>query len=279
MTARGCAVHSTNMSYQPPFPPGDNRPRSTPIPSGPFIAPATQEPVPPTVGAFLGSDAPVPSFIPTRRRRNWGSTIITLIVIAGVLAGVGAAVIGVMKAKDSVDKALDQSNELTNPDLSNNDRTALGLTGNEQTLFQGAAPGAVASAFEAAIPGQPTMFQEVLLYPDYAFATAQDSTLPDHFDEYGWRTGKIGSPSPQQNDAEAANAVFSIDQVNWVGLSALVADAVNVSKVEQGAVTHLSVGRDTFSDAGPIVIRVYVDGPRSSAYIEADANGTVIAVH
>ena len=279
MTVHRGAVHSTNMSYQPPFPPGDNRPRSTPIPNSPFVAPPMQEQVPPTVGAFLGNGAPVQSYIVPRRRRNWASTIITLIVIAGVLAGIGAGVFGIMKAKESVDKALDQSNELSNPDLSNNDRTALGLTGNEQTLFEGAAPGAVAAAFNAAIPGEPTMFQEVLLYPDYAFATAQDSTLPDHFDEYGWRTGKVGSPSPQQNDATAANAVFSIDQVNWAGLSTLVASAGTVANVEQGAVTYVSVSRDTFTDAGPIVIRVYVNGPRSSAYIEADANGTVIAVH
>lgn len=268
------------MSYQPPFPPSDNRPRSTPIPSDAFIAPPMQEPVPPTIGAFLGNNAPVqPAFIVPRRRRNWGSTVITLIVIGVVLAGIGAGVVGIMKAKDSVDKALDQSNELSDPNLSNNDRTALGLTGNEQTLFQGAAPGMLATAFDAAIPGEPTMFLEMLLYPDYAFATAQNSTLPDHFDEYIWRTARIGTPSPKQNDAAAANSVFSIDQVNWAGLSALVADAVNVSKVEQGAVTHLSVGRDTFSPGGAIVIRVYVDGPRSSAYIEADANGTVIAVH
>ena len=54
---------------------------------------------------------------------------------------------------------------------------------------------------------------------------------------------------------------------------------MTVSGVEQGAVTHVSVGRNTFSPELAVVIRVYVNGPRSSAYIEADANGTVIAVH
>ena len=238
------------------------------------------EPVPPTVGAFLGGNAPTPSaFVAPRRRRSWGGTIIGLIIVAGIAAGIAAAVMSVMKAQDSVNKALHQSNELSNPNLSNNDRAALGLTGNEQTIFEGGAPGAVAAAFDSAIPGEPTMFQEVLLYPDYAFATAQNNTLPDHFDEYGWRNGTIGSPSPQQNDAEATDTVFSIDQVNWAGLSALVAGAVDVSKVEQGEVSHVSVSRDTFATAGAIAIRVYVTGPRSSAYIEADANGTVIAIH
>lgn len=240
-----------------------------------------QEPVPPTVGAFLGGQVPTqpPAFVAPRRRRHWGPTIVTLFIVGAVVVGVGAAVIGVMRAKESVDTAIQQSNELSDPNLSNNDRTALGLTGNEQTMFQGGAPGALAAAFDTAIPGEPTMFLDMLLYPDYAFATAQNSTLPDHFDEYGWRTGRIGSPSPKQNDAEAANAVFSIDQVNWAGLSSLVADAVNVANVEQGAVTHVSVGRNTFSPDLAVVIRVYVSGPRSSAYIEADANGTVIAVH
>jgi len=269
-----------SVSYQPPFPPGDNRPRSTPIPGHAFVAPAMQEPVPPTVGAFLGNDAPTPPvFVASRRRRSWGSTIISLIIVGGIAAGIAPAVIGVMKARESVSKAIQQSNDLSNPNLSNNDLASLGLTGNEQTLFQGGAPSAVAASLDNAAPGQPTMFLRMLLYPDYAFATAQNSTLPDHFDEYHWRSGRIGTPSPQDNDAEAANEVFSIDQVNWAGLSSLVADAVNVSEVEQGTVTHVSIGRDTFSADLPVVIRVYVDGPRSSAYVEADANGTVIAIH
>lgn len=267
------------MSYQPPFPAGDNRPRSTPIPNEAFIAPPLQEPVPQTVGAFLGNNEPQrPPLAAPPKRRRWGATIIMFIILGGMAAGVAVAVFAIVKAKDSVDNALNQSNELSDPNLSNNDRATLGLTGNEQTMFEGAAPGAVAAAFDTGIPGEPTMFRDMLLYPDYAFATAQNSTLPDHFDEYGWRTGALGSPSPEQNDAEAANAVFSIDQVNWAGLSALVTSAVDLTAVEQGVVTHVSVSRDTFGANLPIVIRVYVSGPRSNAFIEADANGTVIQI-
>jgi len=279
MTACGRAVHSMHMSYQPPFASGDNRPRSTPISNDAFIAPPMQEPVPPTVSSFLGNDVPTqPAFAGPKRKRSWGCGIVGLVIVAAGIAGIAAAVTGVMKAKDSVDKALNQSIELSDPNLSDNDRAVLGLTGSEQTMFEGSAPGAVAAAFDAAIPGEPTMLLEMLLYPDYAFATAQNSILPDHFDEYGWRTGTVGAPSPEQNDAEAANAVFSVSEVNWAGLSALVADAVNVTKVEQGAVTHVSVSRDTFSPDLAIVIRVYVTGPRSSAFIEADADGTVTQI-
>ena len=267
------------MSYQPPFPPGDNRPRSTPIPNETFIAPPLQEPPPPTVGAFLGNAPPQPQqpvFTPTARRRGWGCGFASLMVTVGLVVGIGAAVIAIKKAVDTTTRnAINQSNELSDPNLSNNDRNSLGLSGGELTLFEGGAPSAVAAAFDTHIAGEPTMFQQVLLYPDYAFATAQDSTQPDHFDEYIWRTANIGSPSPQQNDAEAANFVFSIDQVNWAGLSALASNAVTLTEVEEGKVTHVSIDRNTFGTNTGITIRIYVSGPRSSAFIEADANGTV----
>jgi hypothetical protein len=240
------------------------------------------EPMPPSVESFLGNSAAPPPYAAPRRKRAWGGAIIGLVVVGAVVAGIAAVVMAVTKVTNTVDKAVDtamnQSNELSNPDLSDNDRAALGLTGNEQTIFQGAASGAVAATFDNAIAGQPTMFLEMLFYPDYAFATAQNSSQTDHFDEYGWRTGTIGTPTPQQNDAEAATMVFSVDQVNWAAISALATQAVTLTKVENGAVTHVSVSRDTFSPDHPVVIRMYVSGPRSSAFIEADANGTVLNI-
>ena len=44
------------------------------------------------------------------------------------------------------------------------------------------------------------------LYGDYAIATAQNPTLPDHLDQYMWRTGTLGAGSPQPSDAAAATS-------------------------------------------------------------------------
>jgi hypothetical protein len=129
------------------------------------------------------------------------------------------------------------------------------------------------------IAGQPTAFTQVGLYSDYAIATAQNPTLPDHLDQYMWRTGSLGSGDPQSNDPDAASKVFTVADVNWAAIGALTANAASLSAVEQGEVSYVLVSRDSFTEGGPVVIRVYVNGPRGSAYIEAGADGTVIAVH
>ena len=240
-----------------------------------------QEPVAPTVGQFLGNeDQPQPSPLvapPMKRRRGCG--LVGTIIVLAMLAGVAGAVYGVLKTRDKIEKALDQSdNNGLVETLSDDDREALALTGGEQTLFEGGAPGALAGTLDAAIVGEPTQFQDLVLYPHYAFATAQNPTLLDHFDSYGWRGGTVSAPTPERNDAEAANFLFSIDQVNWPALSALISGAVTLTEVEEGVVTHASISRNTFGSNTGIVIRVYVTGPRSSAFIEADANGTVINI-
>jgi hypothetical protein len=155
----------------------------------------------------------------------------------------------------------------------------LGITGNEQYLFEGAAPAALMTVVDNGIAGQPTAFTEIGLYSDYAIATAQNPTLPDHLDQYMWRTGTLGSGSPQSNDAEAPSKVFTVADVQWSAIGGLVANAATLSKVEEGVVSYVLISRDSFTAGGPVAIRVYVNGPRGSAYIEAAADGTVIAVH
>lgn len=239
-----------------------------------------QEPMPPTPGMFLGNQMPQqPTFVPPpKRRRSWGAILVAILIVGGTLAGIGAAVYGVLKAKDAADTAINHSNEVSDPHLSSNDREALGLAGNEQFLFEGGAPAAITAALDNGIPGQPTSFTMLSLYSDYAIATAQNPTLPDHLDQYIWRTGSLGSSTPQPSDAEAPTMAFTVDAVDWVAISNLVADAVRISKVEQGEVSYLIVQRDTFTAELPMVVRIYVNGPRGSAYIQAAADGTVINV-
>lgn len=252
----------------------------------------------PTPGAFLGGQMPgqmpqmpglsgqMPGMMGSpiafqKPRRSVLGMLVTLIIVLGTLGGIGAAIWGVMKANDAVNSAtdaVDHANDVSDKKLNQVDLTALGLTGGEQFLWSGAAPAAMAAAFDNGIDGQPTNFLEISYYADYSFATAQSTSQPDHFDQYSWRTGVLGSGSPQPNDAEAANKTFTIDQMNWSAIAAVAADAVNVSKVEQGTISHIIIQRDDFTDGSPLIARIYVSGPRSSAYIEVGADGTVLAV-
>lgn len=213
-----------------------------------------------------------------RRRRNWGALFVGFIIVVGI-AAVGVAIFVVIEVTESVDTAINQSNELSNPDLSPDDLATLGLTGNEQFLFEGDAPRAVAAALDAGIPSDPTNFLELRIFPDYAFGTAQSSTQPDHFDSYGWRTGTVNAPTPEPNDAAAATMVFTIDPVNWAAIGALAADAVRLTNVEQGAVSHVTIDQNSFSSDRAIMVRIYVTGSRSNSFIESDANGTVIQIY
>jgi hypothetical protein len=264
------------MSFQPN--------RSTPLPGEPFQAP--QETAPPTPSAFLanqpgpgqfggGTPIAVPAERPpVKKDRNWGLRLFMLMIVLSVVGGIGAAVYGVMRAKDAVDNAFDASD----PELSGNDRSELGLDSDEPFLWVGEAPAAVAAALDNAIAGQPTGFLEISLYPDYAIATAQNPSLPDHFDRYTWRAANVDAGTPMPNDAAAATMAFSIEQMDWAALARVAADAVSISKVEQGEISHITVARDIFGDAPDLVARIYVSGPRSSAFVQIAADGTVIQV-
>ncbi len=293
------------MSYQPPFSSGPqpgrstpipgNGPRSTPIGDGPFSAPQDG---PPTPSEFLGTATPTnmpppgtmgqfgvpqpfgmpqPYQASAKKRRSFGGCLLTIIILGATAAGIGAAVWGVMKANDAVDKATSTADEYSDERLSNNDREVLGLTGGEQYMWEGEAMAKVAAAFDAAIPGTPTMFTEMNFYTDYSFTTAQNPQLPDHLDRYGWRVGEVSAPEAQSNDDEAPGKVFSVDEMDWALLAEIVAEAPRELDVEQGTVSYVFVSRDMFLDGTPVVARIYVDGPRSSGYIEVDGQGNILA--
>ncbi len=136
----------------------------------------------------------------------------------------------------------------------------LDLDANEPFLWVGDAPAAVATALDNGIAGQPTTFLEIALFPDYAIATAQNPALPDHFDRYTWRAAKVDAGTPMPNDATAATMTFSIDQMDWAALARVAADAVSISKVEQGEISHIIVARDIFGTTPDLVARIYVSG-------------------
>jgi hypothetical protein len=143
----------------------------------------------------------------------------------------------------------------------------------------GGAP-ALMAQYDAAISGEPSRFLQVVMYPDYAFAQAQDANIPDHVDEYPWRDGVIGAASPVQlvGEGDLEANLWSATDVDWTFLARAVAEAPGLTTVEQGAVSHIIVERSVFTADFSVLVRVYVSGPRSSAYVEYTPAGVMTQV-
>ena len=266
------------MSYQ--MPPTGGPPRSTPIPgqstpipgTGPSGSFGVQTP-----GAFLGSqgvEAPPP--VKVKKDRNWGFWIVAALIVLPTVVGVGAAIWGALAAKDAVDKANDVIDTISIPNFPGDGTGDSGDTGVSQLLDGG--PAATVAALDAGIPGDPTNFVEIILYPGYAFGTAQDPVRPERIDRYQWQDGALGAPAPQTNDPDAASKVFTIDAVQWDVIAALAADAPRLASVEEGEVTHIAITRDLFTDVHDVVVRIYMSGPRGNAFIEATPDGTILRI-
>jgi hypothetical protein len=281
-----------------------SRPRSTPIPgSGAFVADPElpgNSAAPPSPTEFVNSQtfaAPPPGgarpalpgmhaapgaddfqFVPLgrrRRKRGVGWFLMVLLIAAGPLAGIGVGIWAVFKAMDAVDQATDLSDQT----LSARDRAALGLVGDEETLFEGAAPGRVAAFFDTQLPGEPTRFTEILLHPDYAFATVQDPNLPANLDQYQFRSAKIGAKSPQTSVDDVESMLFSAGQINWVAVAQVAEQAPRLVEVADGHVSHIIVNHSAFAPTHAAVVRIYVTGARGSGFLELAPTGEILAAH
>lgn len=123
--------------------------------------------------------------------------------------------------------------------------------------------------------GSPVMVKELVLYPSYAIAEAQDPKNKQHLDRYVYRSGALGSPEPvrlSSSERDVNKVVFSLDQIAFDKLAGMIQSALKDLPVEEGKVTHVILTRDVFTKGVP-AIRVYVNGPRDSGYVEYAANG------
>ena len=142
----------------------------------------------------------------------------------------------------------------------------------------GGAP-AVMATYEAAISGEPSRLMQVILYPDYAFATAQDANNLAHVDEYPYRDGVVGASSPVElvGDGDLEANLFNLTDVDWTFIARAVAEAPGlVPQVEEAQVSHIIVERSPFTPDFAVEVHVYVDGPRGSAYLRYTPTGTFI---
>lgn len=298
------------MSFSPPTPPnpldgpGGRPPRSTPIPGGSTQLPGNFGAAPPpTPSEFVSAPAPgryqaapaVPFGDSPRRGRSLGSILFVVIIFAGPVIGIGVGVWAFLRSRDAsqqTDEIFADADETADSLLADEEDALddVTLPGVQSTVFvtlapatvslfgEGGAP-AVVAAFEAAISGEPSRFMQIILYPDYAFASAQDANTPTHVDEYPWREGAVGASSPVTlagvGDLEAS--LFGASDVDWAFIARAVVEAPTMLAVEEGAVTHIIVDRSVFTDDFSVVVRVYVTGPRGGGYVEYTPAGEFIS--
>jgi len=147
-------------------------------------------------------------------------------------------------------------------------------------LFDPAGATALVATFDAAIGGSPTKLMRVTIYPEYAFATAQDPANALHVDEYPYRDGVIGPSRPVTvvGDGGLEANLFATTDVDWSFLPRAVAEASGLMLQEEGAVTHIIVERSVFTADFSVVVRVYVTGPRGGGYAEYTPAGELVKV-
>jgi hypothetical protein len=277
------------------------RPRSTPIPGTSTFIPSDDMPgnsgaiAPPSPTEFVNgqtfaappgaSRPPLPGmqpqgqdfqFVPLSRRKRRGGLgrfFFILVIAAGPIAGISIGIWAVFKAMD----ATEQANDLSDPTMSGRDREALDLPEGVETLFEDRAPARIAEAFEEGLPGEPTLFTQILIYGDYAFATAQDPAQPTHLDQYTWRSAKLSSGAPQTSQPGAA--LFSVDDIDWEAVSDVALQAPELAAVEGGHVSHIIIDHSQFQASYPAIVRIYVSGARGSGFVEMAPSGEVLASH
>jgi len=149
----------------------------------------------------------------------------------------------------------------------------------EVNLFTGTQAGEMVAAIAAARGAAPLRMLTIAIYPTYSFAQVQDPTIPANVDEFPWRDGSVGVSSPVQliGEGDLEANLYSDTEVNWAAIPGLIEASAAALAIEGGEVTHVIVERNLPFTAD-VVIRVYVNGPRNSGFVEADAQGNITAV-
>ena len=166
--------------------------------------------------------------------------------------------------------------------------------GNQSHLDDGAGdllrgPGAATkaiAAIEQDVGASPARVREVLVYPEFLDAEAQDPALPDHLDEYTYRDGEVGPPeavllSGPQEEVEAA--LFPTSAVDWDDLPKIVkrveqaARTAKPTPIEDARVNYVIANRSSDSaDDGRVELAVYIGGPRRNGYAQLTATGEIV---
>jgi hypothetical protein len=143
-------------------------------------------------------------------------------------------------------------------------------------------------AIDEAVGAETAKVSEILIYPEFLDADAQDPEAPDHIDEYEYRDGEVGPPeavhlSGPQEDIDASlfptTAVDWRDVPEWVRAVEQQARSASPTPIEEARASYLIVRRSTSpDDDGRVELAMYIDGPRRSGMAELTATGEIVSL-
>jgi len=147
------------------------------------------------------------------------------------------------------------------------------------TVYGDGAPRFVADQLDLGMVGEPTQFTEIVLFPDYALATAQDPANPSQIIAAQWIDGRVdpAEVTTTGGSGDLSAELFTGGDVNWEAITGLVALAPAVLNLPDGQVTSISVDRVGTGNPPPVIIDVYVEGPSGKGYVEASASGEILS--
>jgi hypothetical protein len=133
---------------------------------------------------------------------------------------------------------------------------------------------AALSQLRAKAPGKLLRLE---IRPNQLLMQAEDQGAPGTVVELRYRDGKVSAPEQATvvGKGRLADNLFELSDVKLEAIPELAQKAVRRVDPENGAV-ELVLVRRALPESDDVRLRVYVDSPRQSGYIDADRTGQVL---
>ena len=212
-----------------------------------------------------------PAVVPAPSQRRWAVLLLGLLAL--VVVAVVVASRGVIEAHRERSDPSGRAPSSLDDDL----RRLIGAESDGDALWDFGIGRPFGVYLEQQIAGEPTRLYELNLFPNYAFASAQDAADPMTVSHYEWRRGSLIAARVGLVHSSGP-PTFTTAEVPWDVLPALVDEATKQLGVTDPNARYVQIDNGLYGTAG-LTLRVYVTGDQSrGGHVIADAAGTILRV-
>lgn len=149
-------------------------------------------------------------------------------------------------------------------------------SGVARPFFSGTAAKEALVALKEKVGGR-VMVTDVMVFPGWIKAEVQDPKDPRRANEYAFRNGSWGEPTPVSVTSPSMfrKELYPLEELRLDAVPELVEAAEKRAGIADGAATHVRLYRFMSGKPG---FRVFVKGSHDDALVDADRNAKVIKV-